>query len=139
MRDLSRFLLAQKDTYGRALAEIKSGRKSSHWMWFIFPQLSGLGHSSTAQYYALRGAEEARAYLSHPILSQRLIEISEALLMLPSDDAEDILGYPDNLKLKSSMTLFWLVSDRDVFKNVLNKFFDGEMCAFTVSALNAKK
>jgi uncharacterized protein (DUF1810 family) len=133
--DLERFVEAQEHSYEVALAEIKSGRKRSHWMWYIFPQIKGLGHSSTAQYYAIQSRAEAEAYMNHPVLSKRLLEISEELLKLDSNDAGEIFGYPDNLKLKSSMTLFSLVSRKTVFKRVLDKFFDGEIDKRTVELL----
>ena len=104
--DLSRFLKAQEGDYERALGEIRSGRKRSHWMWYIFPQIQGLGFSSTAQYYAIRDLQEAKDYLAHPVLGTRLKEISSALLDLEGLSASEIFGYPDDLKLRSSMTLF---------------------------------
>lgn len=124
--DLTRFLDAQNQLYLKALSEIKSGRKESHWMWFIFPQLKGLGHSETANFYALNGIEDATSYLAHPVLGKHLIEISQALLELPGDDAHTILGSPDDLKLCSSMTLFANVRDADaVFEKVIAKYFEG--------------
>lgn len=134
--NLERFIKAQENSYETALKEIKNGRKRSHWMWYIFPQIKGLGYSSTAQYYAVRNREEAEQYLEHPVLSKRLIEISEALLQSESDDAAQMFGYPDDMKLRSSMTLFALVSDNMVFKNVLNKFFEGNMDSKTIEILN---
>lgn len=104
-------------------------------MWYIFPQMKGLGYSSTAQYYAIQNRKEAEDYLKHPILSKRLIEISEALLECESNSASKIFGYPDDMKLKSSMTLFVLVSDNKIFKDVLNKFFAGEMDRKTIQLL----
>ena len=109
--NLERFIKAQESEFKTALAEIKSGHKRSCWMWYIFPQLRGLGTSSMAHVYGIAGLDEARAYLSHPILSARLIEISEALLMLKKKNPEDIFGHTDTMKLRSSMTLFALVSD----------------------------
>jgi len=111
--DLNRFVEAQEEIYPRALAEIKLSRKRSHWMWFIFPQIDGLGHSSTARLYAIKSKEEAKAYLDHPVLGKRLIECSEALLKIKGKSAEEIFGYPDDLKLRSSMTLFASVSEPD--------------------------
>lgn len=126
MNDLERFLAAQARDYETALAEIKGGRKRSHWMWYIFPQIAGLGFSDTSKFYALKDQAEAEAYLQHPILGKRLVEISEALLALQDDHASRIFGSPDDLKLKSSMTLFSVLPDADpVFKQVLNKFFNG--------------
>ena len=133
---LERFVKAQENSYETALKEIQCGRKRSHWMWYIFPQMKGLGYSSTAQYYAIQSRKEAEAYLKHPILSKRLIEISETLLECESSSASKIFGYPDDMKLKSSMTLFALVSDNKIFKDVLNKFFAGEMDRKTIQLLN---
>ena len=124
--DLSRFHKAQKGSYETALAEIRAGRKRSHWIWYIFPQIQGLGYSSTAQYYALEDLEEAKAYLADPVLRERLLEISNALLALDSCDPTDVMGYPDDLKLRSSMTLFSLADPEcTVFRDVLEKFYDG--------------
>lgn len=135
---LERFIEAQEKSYEIALNEIKKGRKRSHWMWYIFPQIKGLGHSSTAQYYAIQNRAEAEAYLNHPVLSGRLFEISEELLKIESNDASKVFGYPDDLKLKSSMTLFSLISKKSVFKRVLDKFFDGEIDERTVELLEEK-
>jgi len=124
--DLDRFVEAQRDVYDDALAEIKIGRKRSHWMWFVFPQIAGLGSSPTAQRYAVSGPEEAKAYLAHPVLGPRLTEISRALLDVEGRSAEQILGYPDDLKLRSSMTLFAHVADDPtVFEAVLERYYDG--------------
>ena len=125
--NLERFVEAQKHSYSTALSEIKSGRKRSHWMWYIFPQIKGLGYSSTAQYYAIQSREEAEAYLKHPVLGKRLVEISEELLRLKSSNAREVFGYPDDMKLKSSMTLFFLVSGETIFRQVIDKFLGGEM------------
>lgn len=135
---LDRFLNAQKKSYNTALEEIKSGRKRSHWMWYIFPQITGLGFSITARFYEIKSMNEAKEYTEHPVLFPRLVEISEKLLELPSDDATEIFGFPDNVKLKSSMTLFALVSDNPVFNKVLKKFFNGETCEFTLNFANKK-
>jgi len=124
---LDRFIKAQETDYAIALAEIRNGRKRSHWMWYIFPQYKGLGFSSTSQYYAIQNKKEAEEYLAHPVLGKRLLEISEVLLELESNDAGKVMGYPDDMKLRSSMTLFYLVSDNEVFKKVLDKFFDGKI------------
>ena len=136
MDGLERFVQAQADSYVHALREIKSGRKTSHWMWYIFPQLSGLGHSQTARYYAIRDRAEAEAYLAHPVLGKRLLEISSELLKLESSDATAVMGWPDDLKLKSSMTLFSLVSREPVFRQVLEKYFRGEEDVYTVQAIS---
>jgi uncharacterized protein (DUF1810 family) len=125
-QDLSRFLTAQERDYETALAEIKGGRKRSHWMWYIFPQIAGLGFSETSKFYSLNSQAEAEAYLNHPVLGKRLIEISTELLELQDDHAVRIFGSPDDLKLKSSMTLFAALPDTDpVFGKVLSKFFNG--------------
>lgn len=125
--DLSRFLKAQEHDYEQALSEIRSGRKRSHWMWYIFPQIQGLGFSSTAQYYAIRDLQEAKDYLAHPVLGARLKEISSALLDLEGLSASEIFGYPDDLKLRSSMTLFRMADlDEPIFLEVLEKYYDGE-------------
>lgn len=124
---LQRFLTAQRNSYETALREIRSGQKRSHWMWFIFPQIAGLGHSETAQYYAIRDMEEAKEYLKNDVLRSRLLEISQALLETESDDAAYVMGWPDDMKLKSSMTLFLLAEPEcEVFQKVLDKFFQGE-------------
>ena len=126
MPTLTRFLTAQESAYPTALAEIKNGRKRSHWMWFIFPQIQGLGFSETSRYYAIRDAAEAQAYLRHPVLGGRLVEICEALRGLPSHDATAVLGSPDDLKLRSCLTLFAaLPGASPVFQAVLGKFFNG--------------
>ena len=135
---LDRFLDAQKDSYEIALKEIRAGRKRSHWMWYIFPQIAGLGYSFTAQYYAIKDLDEAVEYLNHPVLGKRLMEITEALLQVDSNDAERVLGYPDHLKLRSSMTLFYLASGNDVFKKVIDKFFDEKMDQRTVDLLKMR-
>ena len=136
MDGLERFVQAQEGSYARALQEIKNGRKTSHWMWYIFPQLSGLGHSQTARYYAIRDRAEAAAYIAHPVLGSRLLEISSELLKLKSSDAREIMGWPDDLKLKSSMTLFGLVSREPVFRQVLEQYFGGEEDQYTVQAIS---
>jgi uncharacterized protein (DUF1810 family) len=126
MNDLTRFLTAQERDYATALAEIKSGRKRSHWMWYIFPQIAGLGLSETSKFYALKDQPEAEAYLQHPILGQRLIDLSKALLELEDNHATRILGSPDDMKLKSSMTLFAALPNTDpIFGQVLAKFYNG--------------
>lgn len=124
---LTRFLDAQNQMYLTALNEIKCGRKKSHWMWFIFPQLKGLGRSSTADYYGIADLPEASAYLQHPILGKHLIEISTALLSIEGKEAVEILGTPDDLKLCSSMTLFSHVENTNtIFQDVLDKYFEGK-------------
>lgn len=132
---LERFVKAQEGSYEIALNEIRQGQKRSHWMWYIFPQIKGLGYSSTAQYYAIQDEKEAENYLNHPILSKRLMEISEELLKLDSNNASEVFSYPDDMKLKSSMTLFFLVSEQEIFEKVLDKFFDGKIDRKTVEIL----
>lgn len=122
---LNRFVDAQATVYSTALSEIKNGQKRSHWMWYIFPQIKGLGHSDTARFYALQDVAEAEAYLQHPILGPRLLEISQALHNLDSNDATRVLGSPDDLKLKSCMTLFGAAGQQAVFQQVLDKFYRG--------------
>lgn len=134
--DLERFLIAQQTYYRTALQEIKSGQKRSHWMWFIFPQIAGLGYSETARYYAIKNMDEAKAYMEDYTLGTNLIEISQALLEIDSNDALEVMGWPDNLKLKSSMTLFALVKPEcEVFQKVLDKFFSGERDQKTIEIL----
>ena len=122
---LERFVDAQKSSYETALAEIKNGRKQSHWMWYIFPQVAGLGFSETSKFYAIKDLDEAKAFLNDPVLGSRLIEICEELLKLPSNNANRIFGSPDDVKLKSSMTLFSATRVNPVFDKVLDKFFNG--------------
>jgi uncharacterized protein (DUF1810 family) len=134
--NLKRFVDAQEGRYQDALTEIKNGRKRTHWMWFIFPQLLGLGFSETSRYYAISNLEEAAAYLAHPLLGPRLITICKELLQLAENNAGLVFGSPDNMKLKSSMTLFAAVPGADpVFEAVLNKFFKGEKDVKTLSFL----
>ncbi len=124
--NLERFKRAQCDSYEQALREIRSSRKRSHWMWYIFPQLRGLGFSSTAEYYGISTLDEAKAYLEDPVLGPRLAEISQVLLELDDKNADRIFGYPDNLKLRSCMTLFAAAAGRDsVFQKVLDAYFNG--------------
>ena len=138
--DLERFLIAQQTYYRIALQEIKSGQKRSHWMWFIFPQIAGLGYSETARYYAIKDMGEAKAYMEDYTLSSNLIEISQALLDVDSDDATAVMGWPDNLKLKSSMTLFALAKPEcEVFQKVLDKIFHGKRDQKTIEILQDKK
>ncbi len=123
---LNRFVAAQADTYERALKELRAGSKRSHWMWFIFPQIAGLGHSEMARRYAISGDEEANAYLRHPLLGPRLETCAATLLQWSNRSALDIMGSPDDMKLRSSMTLFAAVApERQVFTQVLEAFFQG--------------
>ena len=133
---IERFIDAQKTDYKIALAEIERGRKQSHWIWYIFPQVAGLGMSSTSQFYAISGLDEARAYLSEPTLRAHLLEISSALLALEESDPTAVFGFPDDLKLRSSMTLFAAAApDEAVFPAVLDKFFGGQPDARTLQIL----
>lgn len=125
--DLERFVVAQERDYAIALEEIKSGYKRSHWMWYIFPQISGLGHSPMAKKYEIVDLGEAKAYIENAYLRNNLVEISRALIECGNDDIEDIMGFPDNFKLCSSMTLFEMVAPEiEEFKMVLDKFFEGK-------------
>ncbi len=125
--DLSRFVQAQETSYSQALSELQRGRKSSHWMWFIFPQYDGLGSSAMAKRYAIRSLAEAEAYLHHPILGPRLLECAQAALAVDGQSAFDVFGSPDDMKLRSSATLFACVSPAgSVFERLLNKYFRGE-------------
>lgn len=136
---LQRFIDAQKNEYAIALSEIKAGRKRSHWMWYIFPQIQGLGISSMAARYAISDLAEAEQYLGDPVLGPRLKEISAALLQLKSVDAHQIFGTPDDLKLRSSMTLFASVPSADgVFQEVLNRYFGGKPDERTLRILNGR-
>lgn len=136
--NLRRFVQAQQDSYERALSELRGGHKRSHWMWYIFPQLDGLAFSSTAKQYAIKNIEEARAYLAHPVLGPRLLECAEALLSFQGRSAEAILGYPDNLKLRSSATLFAQVSPSgSTFEHLLEKYYSGEHDDKTLELLGA--
>ena len=130
--NLERFLKQQTFDYATALREIKNGKKRSHWIWYIFPQLKGLGRSYNSKYYGISSIEEAKAYLEHPVLGTRLREITQALLDCDNKSAKDILGVPDNRKVKSSMTLFDLVSPNDIFNDVLNKYYEGRRCKRTI-------
>lgn len=134
--DLQRFVEAQEPVYARVRAELSSGRKRSHWMWFIFPQIAGLGHSATAQKYAIASRAEAQAYLAHPVLGPRLRECTALVNAVEGSPVAEIFGYPDDLKFHSSMTLFAAtVEDGAVFTAALDKYFDGEMDAATLARL----
>lgn len=138
--DLQRFLHAQKTTYPDALAEIKRGKKESHWMWFIFPQLEGLGTTATSKLYALKNLDEATAYLQHVLLGHRLIEICDALLEGSGNDAHAIFGSPDDRKLRSCLTLFSLVPGAPpVFQSLLEKYFHGKKDEKTIQLLAQKQ
>jgi uncharacterized protein (DUF1810 family) len=138
MADLERFVEAQDagGTYEQALAELRAGHKRTHWMWFVFPQIAGLGRSSTAQHFAIRDLDEARAYLAHPTLGPRLLDAAHALVELGSDDPAAVLGSIDALKLRSSMTLFARAApEEQVFREVLDQYFGGELDDATVARL----
>jgi uncharacterized protein (DUF1810 family) len=135
---LIKFVNAQEHYYKLALGEIKKGKKTGHWMWYIFPQIIGLGYSETTRFFAIRDKDEATEYLSHPLLGPRLIEISNELLNLSINDPVAVFGSVDSLKLKSSMTLFSIVERTDpVFQSVLDKFFGGSYDMDTIHILNA--
>ena len=134
--DLNRFIDAQGPTYKKALEEIRKGEKKSHWMWYIFPQIEGLGYSSMARYYAIENLDEAYEYLHHPVLGERLKRITMALLALSTNDPVKVMGGIDAYKLQSCMTLFSLVSKKDnIFKAVLDKFYHGKMDEDTLRLL----
>lgn len=137
--DLGRFESAQESVYDGALGELRIGRKRTHWMWYIFPQIDGLGQSSTSRYYAIKSIEEAQAYLEHPVLGKRLLECAEAVLAIEGRSVSEIFGYPDDLKLKSSMTLFACLSDpHGLFVQVLDKYFNGERDVRTLRLLDER-
>lgn len=134
--DLNRFLRAQEGSYQRALGELKGGEKRSHWMWYVFPQIDGLGYSSTAKFYAIRSKEEALAYVSHPVLGARLLECARTVCDIEGRTATEIFGFPDDVKLRSSMTLFAYVSEKhSVFQSVLEKYFNGRADERTLEML----
>ena len=138
--DLSRFVEAQRGVYARALAEIAAGEKRTHWMWFIFPQLEGLGSSSMARRYAIRSLDEARAYLAHPVLGMRLVKCAEAALGVEHRSAGEIFGSPDDVKLRSSATLFAQVSaPGSAFHRLLERFFEGRPDPRTLERLGISR
>src|SRR5574344_192272 len=137
--NLQRFIDAQQDMYSIALSEIKNGKKESHWIWFIFPQLSGMGHSYTSKFYAIENHEEAVAYLKDNELSHHLREITKHLLSLEDLSAVQIMGYIDAKKLLSCMTLFDLVSPHDIFEKILIKYYNGNRCQYTLFKINNNK
>ena len=137
--EISRFMKAHQTDYQRALSEIKNGKKVSHWMWYIFPQLKGLGRSSMSEYYGIQDLDEAKVYLADPILGKHLIEICNALLSLDTNDATEVMGRPDDRKLKSSMTLFDAATESlDVFQMVLDKYYHGKKDCRTIKMLGIK-
>ena len=137
-KDLIRFLEAQNHLYLTALSEIKKGKKETNWMWFIFPQIAGLGTSDTSKYYAITDLKEAADFVVHPILGKHLVEISELILTFKMKSAESILGELEARKLRSSMTLFALVENSNpIFQEVLDAFFSGEQDPLTLSIINS--
>ncbi len=136
---IERFISAQHDTYARALEEIRSGRKQSHWMWFVFPQIRGLGFTDYNVYFGLKDLDEAREYLNDPVLGKRLVEVSQAVLGLNGKTALEIFGKPDQRKLRSCMTLFSRIADADpVFGKVLQKYYGGILDEKTISILGTQ-
>ena len=134
--DLNRFVEAQEVNYSDALSELRAGHKRSHWMWYVFPQIAGLGHSAMSARYSIRSEDEARAYLAHPVLGPRLVECAEAILGVGNRSALDILGSPDDLKLKSSATLFAHISlEGSVFHRILDTFYSSETDLRTLQLL----
>jgi uncharacterized protein (DUF1810 family) len=133
---INRFIRAQENIYPQVVNELQNGKKTSHWMWFIFPQIEGLGFSSTSKYYSIKTIAEAKEYVMHPVLGKKLLECSTILLNIEGKSAESIFGYPDNLKLQSSMTLFSFTSpESTVFLNVLNKYFNNKKDQKTLDIL----
>ena len=132
---LQRFIEAQNDSYDQALKEIINGRKLTHWIWYIFPQIKGLGFSYNSEYYGITSLQEARDYLENELLRKRLFEITESLLMHKGKDIESIMGDIDAMKLKSSMTLFDAVQPDDIFGEVLDEFYGGERCRITLEKI----
>lgn len=137
--NISRFIQAQEGIYPVALRELLEGKKRSHWMWYVFPQLKGLGHSYNSRFYGISGIDEASEYLENPILGQRLREVSNAILSLDTDDAVEVFGGIDSRKLKSSMTLFDSVSPNDIFARVLDKYFNGQRDKITINIIRNDK
>jgi uncharacterized protein (DUF1810 family) len=138
--DLQRFVEAQEPVFDVVLRELRNGAKRSHWIWFVFPQLRGLGHSPTAERYGISSLEEARAYLAHPVLGPRLRECARLVARIDGRSADDIFGWPDNLKVRSSMTLFARATDESAeFRAVLDKFYNGEDDPATIELLSAAR
>ena len=137
--ELRKFVTAQERDYSTALQEIRNGRKRSHWMWYIFPQIQGLGMSPTAEYYGIKDLEQAKDYMEHPVLGANLIEISKALLALNASNPTAVMGYPDDLKLCSCMTLFELAApEQKVFGDVIDKYFGGRRDSLTLRILGIR-
>ena len=138
--NLERYIETHKREYKQALEEIKSGKKKTHWMWYIFPQIDGLGTSSTSKYYAIRNKEEAQAYLNNEYLYNHLIEICKELMKLNTNNIIEVLPYPDNHKLCSSMTLFYLTNPKEeIFKQVLDKYYNGKLDEKTIEILKKQQ
>lgn len=138
--DLNRFLEAQATNYADALAELRAGRKRSHWMWYVFPQIAGLGNSAMSARYSIRSEDEARAYLAHPILGPRVVECAEAVLAIKNRSARDIMGSPDDWKLRSSATLFAEVSEPgSVFERVVKQYYSSDPDPKTLEILRASR
>lgn len=135
---LERFVKAQKRDYKVALQEVKNGKKETHWIWYVFPQMLVLGRSCYANLYGIKNKNEAEEYLKHKILGKRLREVTNALLEQEGKSADDIFGYPDTMKVKSSMTLFDSISPNDIFAQVLERFYDEERCMLTLNLINIR-
>jgi uncharacterized protein (DUF1810 family) len=134
---LDRFIKTQEKMYDSVLEELRDGQKQSHWMWYIFPQIDGLAHSTTSKYYAIKSIEEAQRYLRHPVLGMRLVECAETVLAIEGRSISQIFGYPDDMKLKSSMTLFaYAAAPHSVFIRILDKYFNGERDDKTLQLLD---
>jgi len=133
---LTRFLKPQSESFATALAEIQQGRKKTHWMWYLFPQIKGLGFSEISRYYAISNIEEAKAYLKHPVLAKNLLEISQAAANIEHKTALEVFGSPDDLKLHSSMTLFSIADpSQTIFQKVLDRYFDGKKDSKTMALI----
>ena len=136
--NLDRFVFAQEKIYSSVVEELKAGLKMSHWMWFIFPQVESLGRTEIAKRYAIKSLDEAKAYVSHPVLGRRLQECTELVLAIDGKSANDIFGHPDDLKFKSSMTLFLVaVPQIDLFQRAINKYYDGYQDGLTLDFIDA--
>lgn len=136
MKRTERIIKNFLEDYGCALVELQNGYKETHWMWWIFPQVSGLGYSYTAQFFAIESIEQAQEFINRPDIRRKYHELCNILLSLPTNDAGQIFGYPDDLKLKSSLTLFSMVDNCDIYEKVLNKYFGSERCEFTINTIN---
>ncbi len=134
--DLNRFISAQDKIYETVIKELINGKKHTHWMWYIFPQIDGLGKSATSKYYAIKSIEETRQYLNHPVLGKRLLECAEIVIYLEGKSISEIFGFPDDLKLKSSMTLFaYIANPGSIFARIIDKYFEGEKDVKTLDLL----